>query len=79
MLVERIAELTTYIRNKTNAMIDARKTANIIENEREKAIAYNDAVFPFLDEIRCAIDQLELIVDDEMWTMPKYREILFMR
>ena len=78
-LVEHIAELTTYIRNKTNAMIEARKIANVIENEREKAIAYNDTVFPFFDEIRAAIDQLETIVDDEMWTLPKYREILFTR
>ena len=60
-------------------MVEARKAANKIESEREKAIAYHDTVFPMLDEIRYHIDKLELIVDNEMWTLPKYRELLFIR
>ena len=60
-------------------MIDARKAANNIESEREKAVAYHDNVAPYLDEIRYHIDKLELIVDNEMWPLAKYRELLFIR
>ena len=60
-------------------MVDARKVANNIEHEREKAIAYHDSIAPFLDEIRYHIDKLELIVDNEMWPLAKYRELLFIR
>ena len=60
-------------------MVAARKKANKIECEREKAIAYHDTVFPLMDEIRYHIDKLELMVDDEMWPLPKYREMLFIR
>ena len=48
-------------------------------NEREKAIAYHDMVAPKIDEIRYHIDKLELMVDNEMWPLPKYRELLFIR
>lgn len=60
-------------------MVDARKVANKIESEREKAIAYHDTVAPLMDEIRYHIDKLELMVDNEMWPLPKYRELLFIR
>ena len=60
-------------------MIQARKVANRIENEREKAIAYHDTVTPMLESIRYHIDELELIVDNQMWPLPKYRELLFVR
>ena len=60
-------------------MIEARKVANRIENEYEKAVAYHDQVLPYFDVIRYHADKLELIVDDEMWTLPKYRELLFVR
>jgi glutamine synthetase len=60
-------------------MIEARKVANKIESEREKAIAYHDTVFPYFDKIRHQVDQLEMIVDDELWPLPKYRELLFIR
>jgi glutamate--ammonia ligase len=53
--------------------------ANKIESEREKAIAYHDTIAPMLEEIRYHIDKLELIVDNQMWTLPKYRELLFIR
>ena len=60
-------------------MIEARKAANAIESEREKAIAYHDNIVPMMDAIRYHIDKLELIVDDKLWTLPKYREMLFLR
>jgi len=60
-------------------MVEARKLANNIEVEREKALAYANVIFPFFDEIRYHIDKLELIVDNEKWPLPKYRELLFIR
>lgn len=59
-------------------MVEARKVANKIESEREKAIAYHDTIAPMLEEIRYHIDKLELIVDNQMWTLPKYRELLLL-
>ena len=58
-------------------MVEARKVANRIENVREKAIAYHDTVHPYFDTIRYHIDKLELIVDNQMWPLAKYRELLF--
>ncbi|VAW22517.1 Glutamine synthetase type III, GlnN, partial [hydrothermal vent metagenome] len=69
----------TAIKSKVNEMVDARKKANIIEDIVEKAEVYDTKVFPFLDEIRYHIDKLELIVDNELWPLPKYRELLFVR
>ena len=60
-------------------MVDARKVANKIESEREKEVAYHDTVVPKMEEIRYQIDKLELLVADELWTLPKYRELLFIR
>ena len=60
-------------------MVEARKKANKIASEREKAIAYHDIIAPMLEQIRYHIDKLELMVDDRMWTLPKYRELLFVR
>jgi len=60
-------------------MIDARKVANKIEGSRDKAIAYCDTVKSYFDEIRYHVDKLELLVDDEYWELPKYREMLFLR
>ena len=78
-LIEAIASHTALIKEHVDAMIESRKIANRLTDEREKAIAYHDTVFPWLDEIRSHIDELELIVDDRMWTLPKYRELLFIR
>ena len=58
-------------------LIEKRKVANLIVDVREKAIAYHDEVSPVMEEIRGHIDELELMVDDQMWTLPKYRELLF--
>lgn len=78
-LIEEISDRTAYIKEHVDAMIEARKVANRIECEREKAIAYHDKIAPMLEEIRYHIDKLELIVDNQMWTLPKYRELLFIR
>ena len=78
-IIESIAEHTDAIQVNVAAMIDARRIANRMEDERKKAIAYHDSVFPFFDKIRYHVDKLELIVDNEMWTLPKYRELLFIR
>jgi glutamine synthetase len=78
-LIEQIAGLNNFIEENVVRMIELRKVANRIENEREKAIAYHDTVAPMLESIRHRIDQLELIIDDQMWPLPKYRELLFIR
>ena len=78
-LVEEIARHVWAIKTNVDEMIEARKVANRIESEYEKAVAYHDKVLPYFDIIRYHADKLELIVDDEMWTLPKYRELLFVR
>ena len=78
-IIEDIACRTNFIKEKVDEMIEARKVANKIKSEREKAIAYHDTIVPMLEEIRYHIDKLELVVDDQMWTLPKYRELLFIR
>ena len=54
-----------------------RKHANHIENQRERAIAFHDNIVPLMEEIRKHVDDIEMVVDDELWTLPKYREMLF--
>ena len=78
-IIKEIAEHTIYIKEHVDAMVEARKVANKIMDEREKAVAYHDTISPMLEQIRYHIDKLELIVDDQMWTLPKYRELLFIR
>ena len=78
-IVREIAERTQKIESFVEELVAARKVANKIENEHDKAIAYHDTVEPKMDEIRYHIDKLELIVADELWTLPKYRELLFIR
>ncbi|MFR9667888.1 MAG: glutamine synthetase III [Rikenellaceae bacterium] len=78
-IIKNMADHINIVNAKTAEMIEARKVANKIESEREKAIAYHDTIIPLMDEIRYHIDKLELIVDDRMWTLPKYRELLFIR
>ena len=77
--INRIADHNKAIKNGVVAMVNARKVANKIEDERTKAISYHDTVAPYLDSIRRHIDKLELLVDNEMWPLPKYRELLFIR
>ena len=77
--IEDIAKHTHLIKSEVEKMVDARREANQIESEREKAIAYHDTVVPPMETIRRHIDNLELMVDNEMWPLPKYRELLFIR
>lgn len=77
--IEAISEHTRIIKNEVEKMVDARREANRIESEREKAVAYHDNVVPSMALIRRHIDKLELMVDNEMWPLPKYRELLFIR
>ena len=77
--IEAISARCRAIKEEVDAMVDARRVANRIESEREKAIAYHDTVLPHMDVIRDHIDHLELMVDNEMWPLPKYRELLFIR
>ena len=78
-IVREIAERTAAIEKGVEELVSARKVANRIETEREKAIAYHDTVESKFHPIRYQIDKLELLVSDELWTLPKYRELLFIR
>ena len=77
--IESISEHVSAIKSGVATMVDARRKANRIESEREKAIAYHDEVAPQMETIRYHIDKLELMVDNEIWPLPKYRELLFIR
>jgi glutamine synthetase len=79
VLIEKISEHESFIVENVARLIDARKVANRIADERQKAIAYHDTVAPMIESIRYHIDKLEMVVDDEMWSLPKYREMLFIR
>jgi glutamine synthetase len=74
-----ISDHISMIKKLVNEMVDERRKANIIDDNYKKAIAYESKVKPYLDEIRVHIDKLELVVDNEMWPLPKYRELLFTR
>ena len=78
-MIESMSDHMSFIKEHVNIMVEARKKANKIESEREKAIAYHDTVLPEMDAIRYHIDKLELMVDNEIWPLPKYRELLFIR
>ncbi|MBP3711665.1 MAG: glutamine synthetase III [Bacteroidaceae bacterium] len=76
-LIKQMGEHNTFIIENVERLIEARRVANRIKDERERAIAYHDTVAPLIEEIRYHVDHLELIVDDELWPLPKYREMLF--
>ncbi|MCO6497061.1 MAG: glutamine synthetase III [Chitinophagaceae bacterium] len=78
-ILAKISEHINSINTNVKAMIETRKRANVIEDTREKAIAYCDDVKGYFDKIRYHADKLELLVDDEYWKLPKYRELLFLR
>ncbi|MBP3230232.1 MAG: glutamine synthetase III [Prevotella sp.] len=78
-IIREIAERVQTIETMVEELVESRKVANRITTEREKAIAYHDTVAPKMEEIRYHIDKLELTVADELWTLPKYRELLFIR
>ena len=75
--VTAIADNVSEIRRLVSRLVESRKVANRIEDERERAVSYHDEVAPVMEETRRHIDELELMVDDQLWTLPKYRELLF--
>ncbi len=78
-LIKEISDHVEKIETNVGEMTDARKNANTIEDARERALEYATKIFPYFDIIRYHIDKLELIVDNEKWPLPKYRELLFIR
>lgn len=76
-MIEAISDYISTIISEKDAMIEKRKECNAIEDAREKAIAYCEQVIPFFAKIRYACDKLEMLVDDELWPLPKYRELIF--
>jgi glutamine synthetase len=78
-LLEEISEHINKVQAFVKSMTDARKKANAMDDTRDKALYYCDKVKPFFDDIRYSVDKLELLVDDSVWELPKYRELLFLR
>ena len=79
-ILNEISEHIQTVYTKVDEMVEARKVANNIDNTRTKAIAYSSQVKEkFFDEIRYHVDKLEHLVSDGEWTLPKYREMLFLR
>ena len=78
-LIEEIAERTEKIEQLVDELTDARRVANRIHDIHQRAIAYHDTVCPKMEDIRYETDKLEMIVEDGLWTLPKYRELLFIR
>ena len=76
-LIKQMGEHNAFIIENVERLIEARRVANRIKDGRERAIAYHDTVAPLIEQIRYHVDHLELIVDDELWPLPKYREMLF--
>jgi glutamine synthetase len=77
--IREISEHIGGIKEKVQLMIEARKQANTIEDATEQALAYNRDVLPFFTIVRYHVDKLEMLVDDKLWPLPKYRELLFIR
>ena len=78
-LIEEIAERTERIEALVDELTEARRVANRIDDIHRRAISYHDTVEPKMESIRYEIDHLEMIVEDGLWTLPKYRELLFIR
>ena len=78
-LIREIQMHTSALQGLVADMVEARKVANRVEDQRQRAILYHDNVACFLDEIRTHIDKMEEVIDDQMWPLPKYRELLFIR
>ncbi len=78
-IIKKLAEHINFIKTNTDQMVDERKTANKIEDARERAIAYDEKVKAYFDPIRYHVDKLEQLVDDAVWPLPKFRELLFLK
>jgi len=77
--IRKISSYIETLREDTKNLIEARKVANQIDDCAEKAVAYSDTILPYMAKIRTIVDKLEMLVDDELWPLPKYRELLFWR
>ena len=78
-IITKISEHVNFIKSNVEDMITERKKANVIEDMREKAMAYDEKVKTFFDPIRYHVDKLEQLIDDELWPLPKFRELLFVK
>lgn len=78
-IINKLSEHLTVVKNSTDAMLEQRKKVNALEDTREKAVGYDEKVKSYFDEIRYHADKLEQIVDDSVWPLPKFRELLFMK
>ena len=77
--IKEISEHISIVRQLVAEMVEKRKKANRIEDTIEKAGLYNNEILPFFEKVRYHVDKLELLVDDELWPLPKYRELLFIK
>ncbi|MDD2419268.1 MAG: glutamine synthetase III [Bacteroidales bacterium] len=77
--IRKISGYIQSLREDTHALIQARKIANAISSYPERAQSYSANVLPYMSKIRTTVDKLEMVVDDELWPLPKYRELLFWR
>lgn len=78
-IIEQMAEHMVTLKKKTDGMTEARKKANKLNDSQKKAVAYAENVKPYFDEIRFHCDKLEQLVDDQVWPLAKYRELLFIK
>ncbi|MDB5121672.1 MAG: glutamine synthetase type [Sphingobacteriales bacterium] len=78
-IINKLSEHINFIKTNVDQMIEERKTANAIEDLRDKSIAYDEKVKTFFDPIRYHVDKLEQLVDDSQWPLPKFRELLFIK
>lgn len=79
IIIKQISEHVKFIKNNVYAMVEERKIANALEDARDKAIAYDEKVKSYFEPIRYHVDKLELLVDDNVWPLPKFRELLFIK
>ena len=77
LLIRRIEGHASAIIAGVDKMTSLRMTANHIENQRDRALAFHDTIVPIMEDIRKHVDELEMWIDDQLWTLPKYRELLF--
>ena len=77
--IKKISRYIEQLRTDFHSLVEARKEANVIESYSERAQAYSNTVLPYMEKMRIIADKLEMVVDDELWPLPKYRELLFWR
>lgn len=78
-MIKKISDYVNKLHLYVHDLVEARKVANVIEDIPQKSEAYYSTVFPYMDKIRTVVDKLEMVIDDELWPLPKYREMLFFR